>query len=311
MFKLVDDAGNISYDETTSFIVDKQAPVISSVSLANTNIEDGELNNLEAVLSSDLYTITATGYTSLESDIVATSPGCSGASYNTDIEKSNDTSLSAIQNYRICVRASDDAGNIATNSTNSFDRVDEGVYDNLVNTLRAGPSGDTIKGGLGGDTIIGSSGNDIIYPDLGASDSYITHLKNHSMVLWLDGSDPLGTGTPPSDGAHVATWYDKSKSNFDMPATSMPAYYSDGIGGRGAIRFDGVDDNYQIPYEATLNTTKQDVFVVAQIRGGLFFVHPSCQERQLKGITSTPPKTISGNYGLARDRCHGTMVSHR
>ena len=141
------------------------------------------------------------------------------------------------------MRASDDAGNIATNSTNSFDRVDEGVYDNLVNTLRAGPSGDTIKGGLGGDTIIGSSGNDIIYPDLGASDSYITHLKNHSMVLWLDGSDPLGTGTPPSDGAHVATWDDKSNSNFDMPATSMPAYYSDGIAGRGAIRFDGVDDS--------------------------------------------------------------------
>ena len=172
-----------------------------------------------------------------------------------------------IQNYTICVRASDDAGNIATNFTNSFNRVDEGVYDNLVNTLRAGPSGDTIKGGLGGDTIIGSSGNDIIYPDLGASDSYITHLKNHSMVLWLDGSDPLGTGTPPSDGAHVATWDDKSNSNFNMPATSMPSYYSDGIGGRGAIRFDGVDDRYMIAYQPSLNATTQDVFVVAQIRG--------------------------------------------
>ena len=165
------------------------------------------------------------------------------------------------------MRASDDAGNIATNSTNSFDRVNEGVYDDLVNTLRAGPSGDTIKGGLGGDTIIGSSGNDIIYPDLGASDSYITHLKNHSMVLWLDGSDPLGTGTPPSDGAHVATWDDKSNSNFDMPAKRMPAYYSDGIGGRGAIRFDGVDDRYLIAYQSTLNATTQDVFAVAQTRG--------------------------------------------
>ena len=73
--KLVDDAGNISYDETTSFIVDKQAPVISSVSLTNTNIEDGKLDNLEALLSSDLYAITATGYTSLESAIVVTSTG--------------------------------------------------------------------------------------------------------------------------------------------------------------------------------------------------------------------------------------------
>ena len=123
--KLVDDAGNISYDETTSFIVDKQAPVISSVSLQIQTLTDGKLDNLEAVLSSNLYTITATGYTSLESDIVATptvvtSTVCSGAPYNTDIEKSNDTSLSAIQNYTICVRASDDAGNIATNFANSL-----------------------------------------------------------------------------------------------------------------------------------------------------------------------------------------------
>ena len=70
--KIVDDAGNISYDETTSFIVDKQAPVIS-LFLTNTNIEDGKLDNLEALLSSDLYAITATGYTSLESAIVVTS----------------------------------------------------------------------------------------------------------------------------------------------------------------------------------------------------------------------------------------------
>ena len=88
------------------------------------------------------------------------------------------------------------------------------------------------------------------------------------MVLWLDGSDPLGTGTPPSDGAHVATWDDKSNSNnFNMPAASMPAYYSDGIGSRGAIRFDGVDDYYEIAYQASLNATTQDVFVVGQRNG--------------------------------------------
>jgi Concanavalin A-like lectin/glucanases superfamily len=29
-------------------------------------------------------------------------------------------------------------------------------------------------------------------------------------TLWLDGSDPAGTGTPPSNGATVSTWVDKS-----------------------------------------------------------------------------------------------------
>ena len=46
----------------------------------------------------------------------------------------------------------------------------------------------------------------------------------------------------------------------------MPAYYSDGIGGRGAIRFDGVDDRYWIAYHL-LNAATQDVFAVAQTRG--------------------------------------------
>ena len=47
----------------------------------------------------------------------------------------------------------------------------------------------------------------------------------------------------------------------------MPAYYSDGIGGRGTIRFDGVDDRYWIAYQPSLNAATQDVFAVAQTRG--------------------------------------------
>ena len=73
--RITDLAGNTPlYMENASFLVDTQVPVISSVSLTNTNIEDGKLDNLEALLSSDLYAITAAGYTSLESAIVVTSP---------------------------------------------------------------------------------------------------------------------------------------------------------------------------------------------------------------------------------------------
>jgi hypothetical protein len=39
--------------------------------------------------------------------------------------------------------------------------------------------------------------------------------------LWLDGSDPAGTGTPPANGATVSTWVDKSGlgNNFSGSAT--------------------------------------------------------------------------------------------
>ena len=40
-----------------------------------------------------------------------------------------------------------------------------------------------------------------------------------------------------------------------------------GIGSRGAIRFDGVDDSYELAYNATLSADTQDVFVVAATRG--------------------------------------------
>ena len=174
---------------------------------------------------------------------------------------------------RLCIR-SQSAGGTTLAAANAYDftwtkDTTAGMYANSNDGVGGTSGNDILTGGLGGDTIVAGDGDDTIYPDLTASESYITYLRNNaSMVLWLDGSDPLGTGTPPADGAHVATWDDKSTSTFDLPATSMPAYYSDGIGSRGAIRFDGVDDYYQIAYQASLNGTTQDVFVVAQRRGG-------------------------------------------
>jgi len=46
--------------------------------------------------------------------------------------------------------------------------------------------------------------------------------------LWLDGADPLGSGTPPSAGATFATWYDKSGNNYNATSYSSPTYISGG-----------------------------------------------------------------------------------
>ena len=45
-------------------------------------------------------------------------------------------------------------------------------------------------------------------------------------ILWLDGADPLATGTPPASGTNITTWYDKSYSsnNFTVtPSGTTPA----------------------------------------------------------------------------------------
>jgi len=46
--------------------------------------------------------------------------------------------------------------------------------------------------------------------------------------LWLDGADPLGSGTPPSVGSSFATWYDKSGNNYNATTYGSPTYISGG-----------------------------------------------------------------------------------
>lgn len=64
---------------------------------------------------------------------------------------------------------------------------------------------------------------------------YLTYEKNSPQfdprifpgcILWLDGADPLATGTPPVSGTNITTWYDKSYSsnNFTVtPSGTTPA----------------------------------------------------------------------------------------
>ena len=47
--------------------------------------------------------------------------------------------------------------------------------------------------------------------------------------LWLDGADPLNTGTPPSSGATVSTWYDKSGKGYNATGGVSPTYSSKAI----------------------------------------------------------------------------------
>lgn len=54
-----------------------------------------------------------------------------------------------------------------------------------------------------------------------------TPINSTGLNVWLDGADPAGTGTPPSSGATVSTWADKSGNSYSTTSvvgTPAPTY---------------------------------------------------------------------------------------
>jgi hypothetical protein len=56
-------------------------------------------------------------------------------------------------------------------------------------------------------------------------------------ILWVDGSNPLNTGVPPTNGTAVTTWYDKSGNSNDLTAEVNGTYSSNSQNGLGTITF--------------------------------------------------------------------------
>lgn len=51
------------------------------------------------------------------------------------------------------------------------------------------------------------------------------------LTVWLDGADPLATGTAPSTGTTIATWYDKSGNSYNGASfgSGTPTMSANGI----------------------------------------------------------------------------------
>ena len=76
-------------------------------------------------------------------------------------------------------------------------------------------------------------------------------------VLWLDGKDPAGTRTPPSSGATVSTWVDKSISAKNGTSGGTPTYVAG-----GGVNFDG--SSYFYNYAFAQNLSQRSIFIVFQ-----------------------------------------------
>ena len=112
--------------------------------------------------------------------------------------------------------------------------------------------------------------------------------------LWLDGADPAGTGTPPSNGATVSTWVDKATAK-NATATGTSTYLTG-----GGINFTG--SSYFLNQTFSQNISQRSIFIVFQ----------ETTNSQFAGVLTIIPTPNSGNdqsstNGLSSETTSNTL----
>jgi len=122
------------------------------------------------------------------------------------------------------------------------------------------------------------------------------------LQLWLDGADPLATGTAPTNGTSITTWSDKSGAGNVARAggASTPTF----VGGSNAISFDGAG-YYSTNYSGSLSN--ESLFVVFRRTN----VTPSNNAGTLFGTTGLGGRhfyTVTGNQNNLYATQYGQIV---
>ena len=109
---LKDEAGNISYGTSPSYVVDTAPALFTSIGLVN-DAADGSLSIAEHALSNDLVSnLISTDAFIAEYALVTDGAACSGPlAYSATVPKSNDSRFIVSSDYRVCVRVRDQALN--------------------------------------------------------------------------------------------------------------------------------------------------------------------------------------------------------
>jgi hypothetical protein len=93
------------------------------------------------------------------------------------------------------------------------------------------------------------------------------------LMLWLDASDPNGTGVKPANNAAVSSWKDLSgKSHHATAASAAPVFRSTGLNGKPSIDFANPNDlGYVVPASADFSAPNSTLFAVLNPTAGTFF----------------------------------------
>ena len=69
--------------------------------------------------------------------------------------------------------------------------------------------------------------------------SYFNPLELSNCALWLDGSDPFGTGKIPPNLSTIARWTDKSPNKVAFSTSGAPTFSTGVYNNNGLIVFNG------------------------------------------------------------------------
>jgi Concanavalin A-like lectin/glucanases superfamily len=143
------------------------------------------------------------------------------------------------------------------------------------------------------------------YPPL-STISYISTLTSVTFVptnitgctFWVDGSDPLGTGTPPADGTSLSTWYDKSGSAYNAVAYSAATVKTNIQNSKSIVRFSSNSYNVTYPSFPYSAYTFFTVMYLSVNNGYSRLINGSYGDSYLFiGTNGTSVATFNGNGG--------------
>ena len=111
-----------------------------------------------------------------------------------------------------------------------------------------------------------------------------------TVSMWLDGADPAGTGTPPSNGSTVSTWVDKSGNGINLTAVGTPTY----VTASSSVYLNGSSYLQNTNFNFT-NYTLFIVSVQASDQGPLY-----TNNTTTAGNSGFFPRYSNGNYYLVQ-----------
>jgi hypothetical protein len=88
------------------------------------------------------------------------------------------------------------------------------------------------------------------------------------LTLWLDGSDPLGAGSPPPYGTYITKWYDKSENGYHAIGVNNPSVVGSAVNSLSVVAYNGSSYSYA-PIPAGTFSSYLTMYFVYKVTGSV------------------------------------------